>query len=170
MNHYALTIRDRWAAMAPNSFAAIPDPDQFFGDLGETTLITVQRLTAQLSATPAKTDYLEQVGTLNAAKKQAEEIALSEVPWPALEMSPDETRDEWESTRPQESGLAEWMISLDRPLMEHELAELSEKWLLSTSFLQEMADSENPTTYLDSHSEALLTSQQLRFTRDLQNQ
>ncbi len=169
MNYYATVIRDRWKAMAPASYAEIPNPDQFFEELGETTLTAVDQLATQLTPTPASEDYLEQVGRLTMAKKQAEEIALSEVPWPAVEMTADEAREEWESTRPQESGLAEWMATLDRPLMEHELQDLAAEWMLPVSFLQEMSEATSPMTYLDSHSAVISTSQQLRYSRDLQN-
>ncbi|TAL45719.1 MAG: hypothetical protein EPN91_01630 [Salinibacterium sp.] len=169
MNHYATLIRERWMAMAPASYAEISDKEQFFAGLGETMLTAVHQLTHQLTPTPASEDYLEQVGRLTMAKKQAEEIALSEVPWPAVEVTSDEAREEWESTRPQESGLAEWMQSLDRPLMEHELQELAAAWILPVEFLQGMSESTSPMTYLDSHSAEISMSQQLRYSRDLQN-
>lgn len=169
MNHYATMIRDRWIAMAPANYAAIPNEEQFFEELGETMLTTVDRLSTHLALTPASEDYLEQVGHLTMAKKQAEEIALSEVPWPTVEMTSDEAREEWESTRPQESGLAEWMHSLDRPLMEHELQDLSASWMLPVEFLQAMSTSTSPMTYLDSHSAEISKSQQLRYSRDLQS-
>lgn len=169
MNHYAMTIRDRWMTMAPASYAEIPDREQFFEELGETMLTTVDRLTPQLAASTKTTDYLELAGTLATARKQAEEIAMSEIPWPAAETPADEAREEWEATRPQESGLAEWMQSLDRPLMEHELQELSERWLLTPTFLQEMSEATSPMTYLDSHSTEISTSQQRRYSRDLQS-
>ena len=171
MNNYGQMIRDQWMALAPSSYQMIPNRDQFFEALGETTLTTVDRLTAHLTQEILQTDdYLNRVGTLNMARKAAEEVALGQIPWPAVEMTTDEAREDWESTRPQEIGLAEWMSALDRPLMDVELEDLSEKWLLTTSFLREMAESSNPTAYLDSHSSQLAISQQLRYSRDMQNQ
>jgi len=170
MNHYGYLIRDRWKAMAPASYAAIENHEQFFDELGEIALTSIASLSDDLVRGRSSLDYLTQVAILGAARKQAEELALDDVPWPKIEMTPDETREEWESTRSQEVFLANWMSYIDRPLLTYEIDDLAVEWLLPPEFLREMSEAMFPGRYLDQHPAELAASQEARFARYLRDE
>ncbi|MDF1480332.1 hypothetical protein PYV02_14700 [Leifsonia sp. H3M29-4] len=169
MNKYGLQIRDRWTRTAPSSLAAIEDQQSFFSELGDQVLTTVNELVPKLAGPdPVDEPYLQKVGRLRAATKAAEELAMADVPWPTTELSPDEQRAEWEAQQPSEDSLAEWAWELqgERPFQD-QLEALSQQWMLPIEFLEELAKSSNPWTYLAERSEILRQSQEARFQRDL---
>ena len=166
MNRYGLQIQARWRAIAPLSLQTIEDQQSFFTDLGELVQSRVSELVQELpTQAPADEEYLTRVGRLASLQRQAEEIAMSEIQWPANEFSLE--RQEWESTSPSEEALLNWVESLEgqRPFQD-QLETMSHKWLLPIPFLEELAASKNPSTFLDSNPETMETSRDARWRRD----
>lgn len=83
MNKYALIAQEHWSKHAPARTAALGTPDEqqkFFEELGESALAQIDQLQSALEAQiPKDLPYLEQVGQLRAAQKQAEEQVLTEL-------------------------------------------------------------------------------------------
>jgi hypothetical protein len=80
MNYYGEMARDHWARWLPSQYAAIKDPDSFFSDLGNRASDRIEELAGQFAGDrPAGEGYLERVGRLGRARKQAEEIVLHEM-------------------------------------------------------------------------------------------
>ena len=95
MNKYGKLAMSHWKQTDPDRYAAIADPQTFFGDLGDEAETQI----AQLAETLAGPDqpgeeYLQKVGRLNMARLQAEEAILSDLVWisgPEQEEDPDPT-------------------------------------------------------------------------------
>ena len=95
MNDYGRRALTHWERWRPSEFATIQDPEVFFSTLGETVASQVDDLAYQLEGSdPPGEGYLEKVGRLNAAKRQAEELVLAELvyltPEPGIEDDEDE--------------------------------------------------------------------------------
>ncbi|MEX5265271.1 TnpV protein [Kocuria sp. CPCC 205231] len=102
MNTYGKFAQEAWKTTAPAEYALIPDPDQWFEQLGEEASIRVEDLTTALAGPDRKGEsFLEKWGRLNAAKMQAEEIVRAEMltPDPSVQEEPEEEDEE-------ESGVA----------------------------------------------------------------
>lgn len=100
MNRYGKMAQSHWAQADPSRYAAIPNPDDFFRQLGEQVEQQIQDLATQLAgADPVGEGYLEKVGRLNMARLQAEEQVLAEMVWIARDEqdSPETASDlAWE--------------------------------------------------------------------------
>ena len=93
MSRYEQLVRRRWELRAPETTARIEDPVTFFSTLAEQVNDRVLQLADELAGPdPAGESYLQKVGRLNAAKTQAEEIALSEVD-PTTEETEDDASE-----------------------------------------------------------------------------
>ncbi len=80
MNRYGLLAQAHWRTHAPQKYAALEDPSEFFETLGETVAAQVAETSSRLEATlPADLEYLDQVGQLRTIQKQAEELVLTEL-------------------------------------------------------------------------------------------
>jgi hypothetical protein len=168
MNRYGTQIRDRWIATAPTRYSQLEDPETFFSEMGELTLARVTELADQLAGQPpAEERYLNRVSRMSSAMRQAEEIALAELEWPEPELTESQARTEWEATRPQDEALIEWANSQETPLIQEELETTATRWMLPPRFLEELATSTNPWTYLAEHSVEMTQSQESRFQRHL---
>ena len=102
MNKYGKFAQETWKAIAPTEYALIPDPETWFGELGEEASNRVEDLTTALAGPdPVGETFLEKWGRLNAAKMQAEEIVRVEMltPDPSVQEEPEEEDEE-------ESGVA----------------------------------------------------------------
>lgn len=96
MNQYARTAQRFWAENRPGELGQITNPGEFFSALGQQIAQRVTELTPELmSPTSSGEDYLARVGRENAARSQAEEIALNDLVF-ALgpEEDPEEATDE----------------------------------------------------------------------------
>jgi hypothetical protein len=80
MNHYGDMAREHWARWLPHQYAAIGDPDSFFSDLGSRASQKIAELASEFAgeARPGE-GYLERVGRLGQARRQAEEIVLHDM-------------------------------------------------------------------------------------------
>jgi hypothetical protein len=171
MNKYATQISDRWMRIAPARYSTLENPELFFEELGQLVLVRVDELSNSLpEAGPARTTetYLQSVARLNSVRRQAEEIALSELEWPTPELSQDELRDEWEATSTPEQSLLEWASNLEGIPVDEELEALSIEWMLPIDFLYNLATSPNPWIFSAEHSETMISSRELRFQKYLQ--
>jgi hypothetical protein len=171
MNKYGTLARDHWSRVAPIRYAALPSPEEFFQDLGEQVLSQVDDLSRQIAgADPVGETYLEKVGRLTMAKRQAEEIVLADLVWIEGEMSEDEAREEWEATRPMDSSLSDWAWQMqdypdDQQPLTVDMEDLAAEWALPVSFIEELLASRSPTAFLTEHSEMLKQSADLRYRR-----
>jgi hypothetical protein len=80
MNYYGEMARDHWARWLPGRYAAIEDPGSFFSDLGSQAESRIDTLADDLAGDDQQGEgYLEKAGRLGQARRQAEEIVLSEM-------------------------------------------------------------------------------------------
>lgn len=178
MNHYGRTAMEHWSKVAPSRFAALENPEEFFSTLGEEVLSQVDALSVSLQGNdPENEGYLEKVARLNAAKKQAEEIVLSDLVWIPEELSPELAREEWEATRPMDESLVAWAWNVqDHPEnapSTDELEAMAATWSLTPEFLQQLIDSESPSQFLEQNAETMAASVEARwaaFQTQLQHQ
>lgn len=167
MNKYGLLIRDRWRHTAPSRFQELEDPDSFFTELGEFVSTQVQA-TADILAGPSPKDepYLDRVGRLMSANRQAEELVLAELDWPPIE--PEDERAEWESTTMRQEALAKWAWSLNGEWpTEDDFQIQGERWMVPVEFMKQLVEAPDPWTFLREHSETLAASRDRRFQRYL---
>lgn len=79
MNKYGSRAMTHWRRWLPTRYAAIPNPEEFFEDLGHQVQAEIVQLSTQLAGEdPRDAGYLDKVGRLNMARTQAEEIVLRE--------------------------------------------------------------------------------------------
>ena len=80
MNSYGRRAMEHWRRWLPSRYQTITDPEAFFSMLGQQAESQILDLAEQLEGPdPPGEGYLEKVGRLNMAKKQAEEWVLREV-------------------------------------------------------------------------------------------
>lgn len=98
MNHYGDMARRHWARWLPEQYAAIADPGSFFSDLGNRASEKIAELADQFAAdAPPGEGYLDRVGRLGQARRQAEEIVLHDM----ILLEPEPGADEDEQENPQ---------------------------------------------------------------------
>jgi len=96
MNHYGEIAQHHWAKWLPHQNAAIEDPDSFFSDLGNRASDKIAELAGQFAGdSPPGEEYLDRVGRLGQARRQAEEIVLAEMI--LLEPEPEAAEDDQEN-------------------------------------------------------------------------
>lgn len=96
MNHYGAMARRHWARWLPSRYAMIENPDSFFSDLGSRASDRIAELADQFAGGPPPGEgYLDRVGRLGQARRQAEEIVLHEMILlePELEADQDQEQD-----------------------------------------------------------------------------
>ena len=117
MNHYGLMAQEHWSRHAPSRYAALENPEEFFTELGESAAAQIEALSASLEQTvPSDLPYLEEVAQLQAVRKQAEDVVLSELIF---------------SVTAEPSGLAEELETMlgelpSATMIEHELQSIQE--------------------------------------------
>src|SRR5687767_6027046 len=90
MNHYGSQAMQHWRRWLPARYAAIPNPTEFFEDLGRQVQTQIAELSTQLAGQdPPGEGYLDKVGRLNMARTRAEEIVLRELVLLPPEPTPD---------------------------------------------------------------------------------
>lgn len=99
MNTYGKFAQDTWKMLAPSQYALIPDPEAWFTDLGKQAETAAVDLMMQLEGPDIKGEtYLEKVGRINSAKRQAEEIIRAEMLTPQPESQEEEQEDDDEDS------------------------------------------------------------------------
>ena len=95
-NKYSEIAKQHWTRTDPGRVAAIPDPETFFGELGEQVESQVQQL-AQTIAGPDQPgeEYLQKVGRLNMARLQAEEVVMRDLVWISGPQQSEEPANDW---------------------------------------------------------------------------
>jgi hypothetical protein len=93
MNYYGEMAQRHWARWLPEQYAAIEDQDSFFEDLGSRASDRIAELADHFAGDqPPGEGYLERVGRLGQARRQAEEIVLHDMI--LLEPEPGADEDE----------------------------------------------------------------------------
>lgn len=97
MNKYGRLAMEHWQRAAPSRVAELEDAEAFFTSLGEQVMDQVVDLLPQIQGQdkPGE-EYLEKVGRLNMARKQAEEMVLTELVW-IKEPEPSSKKEELEN-------------------------------------------------------------------------
>ena len=109
MNKYGTMLKDQWTQADPEMVAGLEDPEAYFSQLGEQAAEQVADLSLNLAG-PDKPgeEYLEKVGRLNMARRQAEEIVLAELQPPSYldADEPEEPEDLWERSQAEQEAWA----------------------------------------------------------------
>jgi len=80
MNYYGEMAQRHWARWLPRQYAAIEDPDSYFSDLGNQVEARIDELADELAGdSPRGEGYLARAGRIGQARRQAEEIVLTEM-------------------------------------------------------------------------------------------
>ena len=103
---------NHWQRTDPDRYAAIPDKEAFFAELGERAESEIQQLQDSLAGPDRPEEsYLQKVGRLNMARLAAEEHVLRET---LLISEPSSREDEQEGP----SGTVEFMRDLSQAMRE----------------------------------------------------
>lgn len=167
MNQYGMRLQEHWRRVAPTQYRQIEDPETFFTELGEEMLTVVDQLQLTLAGPDREGEtYLEKVGRLNAARKQAEEVAWENLVTVQAEQTDAEERAEWAATQPSLDSLADWAeATRDGADWAKPIEMVSEEWMLDPTFLQRLVQQETPYTFLLHSTETLQQSEAERFAR-----
>ncbi|HET9894635.1 MAG TPA: hypothetical protein VFQ44_06840 [Streptosporangiaceae bacterium] len=80
MNHYGAMAQRHWAKWLPGRYALIEDKESFFAQLGSRASDRISELADGFAGDQAPGEgYLDRVGRLGQARRQAEEIVLNEM-------------------------------------------------------------------------------------------
>lgn len=173
-NIYGRKAKEHWERVAPIRYAEIPNPDHFFEELGEQVLTQVDLVATSLERKlSVDLPYLERVGQLNAIRKQAEEIVLSDLVWIQPELSEDEAREEWAATQPSVETLADWAYKMQdsETFGEPEpIQDVAVDWLLPEEFLEDLVVQKNPYQFLGESTAILKLATDRQFSRWQQSQ
>lgn len=124
MNKYATILKSQWTQADPEMVASLEDPETYFSQLGEQAAEQVADLSLNLAG-PDKPEeeYLEKVGRLNMARRQAEEIVLAELQPPSYldADEPEEPEDLWERSQAEQEAWAREAYKDDPEGMEVQL-------------------------------------------------
>lgn len=173
MNQYGMKAQRHWNQHAPSRVEALPNPTEFFTELGLLVESQVIELALRLAGTDSSREtYLQKIARLQSARVQAEEVVMAQLVWvTAPEMPLDEAREEWESTRPSDENLISWAQRMqDSPdLMPStvELEQMALDWALSVEFLEELVKSEPPREHMIRNKATLTEAATVRFMREL---
>ncbi len=173
MNKYGRMALSHWQATAPNRVAELSDPTAFFEALGLEMQEQVTNLASMLAGSDVRGEtFLQKVARLTAARKQAEEVVMSQLAWitdPSLPL--EQAREEWEQTRPSDENLILWaermQDSPDSMPSSTDLEEMAKTWALPIEFLLELAATEPPREYMRANQPALAEAATIRFFREL---
>lgn len=173
MNKYGQMALSHWQATAPSRVAELTDPAAFFEALGLEMQAQVTNLASMLAGSDRRGEtFSQKVARLTAARRQAEEVVMSQLAWitdPSLPL--DQAREEWEQTRPSDENLILWAERMqdcpDSMPSSVELEELAKKWALSVEFLLELVATEPPREYMRANQATLSEAATIRFFREL---
>ncbi|WP_339618355.1 hypothetical protein [uncultured Salinibacterium sp.] len=167
MNLLGEVVRERWRALAPTNFATLENQEEFFSELGAALQTEVKQALSQSVALASQTgDEAARAGHYAALQRQAEEIALDGVPWPADELA--STREEWDSTSPHDARVVGWAWeNMGESVFQDELEDLHAKWLLPIEFLERLAAAANPQDFWDANQQVVEACRAARWKRDI---
>lgn len=97
MNKYGRLAMNHWKEVDPDRYAQIPNPQEFFSNLGEQVETQVFDLAYQIAGSDTKGEgFFEKVGRINNSRMRAEEIVLADLVWiTSPEDDDDETPSQW---------------------------------------------------------------------------
>jgi hypothetical protein len=80
MNQYGTRAKQHWQKYLPKRFQQLDDPDSFFSELGEQIAQRVESLADDLAGDdPPGEGYMDKLGRLNMARRDAESQILREM-------------------------------------------------------------------------------------------
>ena len=79
MNRYGERAMEHWQRHLPRRYKALENPHQFFRDLGEEVETRIRTLEEAQQPSQTGADFLANLGRLTTARKNAENIAMSEL-------------------------------------------------------------------------------------------
>lgn len=173
MNKYGQLALSHWQATAPSRVAELNDPTAFFQEMGLEMQAQVTNLASMLAGRDRQGEtFLQKVARLTAARKQAEEVVMSQMAWisdPTLPL--DQAREEWEQTRPSDENLILWAERMqdcpDSMPSSADLEEMAKTWALPVEFLLELVATEPPRDYMRANQAMLAEAATIRFVREL---
>lgn len=99
MNQYGTMAMRHWRDWLPERFEQIDNPREFFSTLGEQLAEQIEELADQLAGADSPGEcYLDEVGRLNVARKQAEEKILAEYAFLEPEAGDEDDETEMDGT------------------------------------------------------------------------
>lgn len=115
MNKYGAMAEAHWKTVAPARYKELESPATFFTELGEQVQAQIEATLEKLEPTIDRDlPYLEKVGTLNAMRKQAEEIVLTDLIYTTpIENSLRDELDEMLGGLPAASTLQDTLYQLN---------------------------------------------------------
>lgn len=115
MNEYGVIAQRHWIQFLPSRSAAIPDQERFFTTLGLEVAEEIDQLSIELAGDdPTEETYLEKVGRLEAARRQAREKVLTERVY--LPAEPGSPMDEEPTSPPLTSTMSTgWISTVEDP-------------------------------------------------------
>ncbi|HRQ00741.1 MAG TPA: hypothetical protein PK781_09810, partial [Terrimesophilobacter sp.] len=97
MNKYGQMALSHWQATDPHRVAELSNPAAFFESMGLEMQTQVTNLASMLAGSDRQGEtFLQKVARLTAARRQAEEVVMSQLAWitdPSLPL--DQAREEW---------------------------------------------------------------------------
>jgi hypothetical protein len=122
MNKYGAQAMRHWQQTDPDRYAAIPDKEAFFTELGEQTEQQIETLAATIAGPDRpRESYLEKVGRLNMARFTAESDLLREM---VLIRDPDDPEiDE----RPAQDPMARGARAIQQLMWDEDLSQDEEE-------------------------------------------
>jgi hypothetical protein len=73
MNQYGRRAQRYWQQNLPRQYAQIPNPEAFFGELGQTLAQRIDELAEETeSSAPSTQDYMGNLGRMNMVRQEAE--------------------------------------------------------------------------------------------------
>jgi len=114
MNRYGRMAEAYWRRWLPSRYREISDPSSFFTTLGQEVEEQVETVSLQMAGDdPPGEGYLEKVGRLNMARKQAEETVLAE--WVLLPAEPGVDPEEETGGAPEQGSGGDWIPLQEDP-------------------------------------------------------
>ena len=80
MNKYGLLAQEHWQRYAPNRYASLENPAEYFAELGEAISDEIAAISGHLQRQlPNDLEFMDRLGQMNMIRHQAEEKVLSEL-------------------------------------------------------------------------------------------
>lgn len=80
MNKYGLLAQEHWQRYAPNRYASLDNPQEYFTEMGEAISNEIEAISDHLQRQlPKNLEFMDRLGQMNMIRHQAEETVLGEL-------------------------------------------------------------------------------------------